>query len=79
MAAYEYFCLACDHRFEERRAMTASVITEPICPSCGDDRVRRRFSFVAGRPTVAGRPASADLGSAGTGGCGCGGACACGH
>jgi putative FmdB family regulatory protein len=73
MAAYEYLCLACEHRFEERRSMMAPVITEPICPSCGGDRVRRRFSFVAGRP------ASAGFGSAGTGGCGCGGACACGH
>jgi putative FmdB family regulatory protein len=73
MTAYEYLCLACEHRFEERRAMTASVLTEPACPSCGSDRVRRRFSFVAGRP------ATSDFGSAGTGGCACGGACACGH
>jgi putative FmdB family regulatory protein len=73
MATYEYLCLACEHRFEERRAMTSSVLIEPICPSCGGDRVRRQFSFIAGRP------GSADLGSPRTGGCGCGGACACGH
>jgi putative FmdB family regulatory protein len=73
MAAYEYVCLACEHHFEERRSMTASVVTEPICPSCGAGRVRRRFSFVASKP------ASADLGSPRSGACGCGGACACGH
>jgi len=73
MATYEYLCLACEHRFEERRAMTASVLTEPVCPSCGGDRVRRQFSFVAGRPITSG------FGPAGTGGCACGGACACGR
>ena len=73
MAAYEYLCLSCEHRFEERRAMTASVITEPICPLCGGARVRRQFSFIAGRA------ASPGLGSPRASGCACGGACACGH
>jgi hypothetical protein len=50
--------------------MTATVDTALVCPACGSDRVRRRFSlFAAGGGT--------DASSAG-GGCACGGACACG-
>jgi putative FmdB family regulatory protein len=70
VATYEYLCLACEHPFEERRPMTSSVDTVLACPSCGSDRVRRRFSFAASTRT-------ADAGS--VGGCACGGACACGH
>lgn len=70
MATYEYVCLACEHHFEERRSITAgSVGTALACPSCGADRVRRRFSFSAavggGSPEASG------------GGCGCG-SCTCG-
>jgi putative FmdB family regulatory protein len=68
MATYEYVCLACERRFEERRSMTASVETALACPSCGSDRVRRRFSFVA---------ATGSIGSDASAGCACGGACAC--
>jgi putative FmdB family regulatory protein len=71
MATYEYVCLACERRFEERRPMAASVDTAFACPSCGSERVRRQFSFVAGTGT-AGAPGPA------AGGCACGGACACG-
>jgi putative FmdB family regulatory protein len=71
MATYEYVCLACEHPFEEQRSMTASVDTALACPSCGSDRVRRRFSlFAAGGVEADATPAS--------GGCACGGACACG-
>ena len=71
MAAYEYLCMACEHPFEERRPMTASVDTALACPSCGSDRVRRRFSFIASTGTAdAASPHAA-------GGCACGGACAC--
>ena len=69
MATYEYVCLACERHFEERRPMGSSVDTTHACPSCGSDRVRRRFSFVA------------DVGHAvdtGGSGCACGGSCACG-
>jgi putative FmdB family regulatory protein len=71
MATYEYVCLVCERPFEERRSMTASVETALACPSCGSDRVRRRFSLFA---------TSGEIGAAspGTGGCACGGACACG-
>jgi putative FmdB family regulatory protein len=72
MAAYEYLCMACEHRFEERRPMTASVDTALACPSCGSERVRRQFSFVSG--TAAGGDATAPQAS---GGCGCGN-CTCG-
>ena len=72
MAAYEYLCMACEHRFEDRRPMTASVDTALACPSCGGERVRRQFSFIAGKaPTGETRPHA-------SGGCACGGACACG-
>jgi putative FmdB family regulatory protein len=70
VATYEYLCLACERPFEERRAMTSSVETALACPSCGSDRIRRRFSFAAS--------VGSDRGSA-AGGCACGGACACGH
>jgi len=73
MPAYEYICLGCERPFEHQRSMTASVETQVACPSCGDERVRRRFSFVAST-------SSGDaFGSASRGGCACGGACACGH
>ena len=73
MAAYEYLCMAREHRFEDRRPMTASVDTALACPSCGSERVRRQFSFVAGAAS------SYEPGPHAGGGCGCGGACACGH
>jgi putative FmdB family regulatory protein len=77
MATYEYVCLACEHLFEESRPMDAGpVATALACPSCGADRVRRRFSFstTVGSATSGGP----ELGSA-PGGCCGGGACACGH
>jgi putative FmdB family regulatory protein len=73
MAAYDYLCMACEHRFEHRRAMTATVDTALACPSCGSDRVRRQFSFIAGTASTGSSAPHA------TGGCACGGACACGH
>ena len=70
MAAYEYVCMACEHRFEERRPMTASVDTALACPTCGSERVRRLYSFVAGTAS------ETESGPSG-GGCGCG-SCTCG-
>jgi putative FmdB family regulatory protein len=75
MATYEYLCLACEHPFEQRRSMTGGVDTALACPSCGSDRVRRRFSLF-GTAGTGSSPSSAQGPSAG-GGC-CGGACACG-
>ena len=72
MAAYDYLCMACEHRFEDRRPMTDTVDTALACPSCGSDRVRRQFSFIAGKAPASGS------GSHAAGGCACGGACACG-
>jgi len=74
MATYEYLCLACEHPFEERRAMTSAVDTALGCPSCGSDRVRRRFSFATTGGAAQSAPAP---GSVAGGGC-CGGSCACG-
>jgi putative FmdB family regulatory protein len=76
MATYEYLCLACEHPFEERRSMNASVDTQLACPECGSDRVRRRFSiFAAGAGTSGGMQPRMDAPP--SGGC-CGGGCACG-
>jgi putative FmdB family regulatory protein len=72
MATYEYVCMACEHRFEQRRPMGSSVDTELACPSCGDDRVRRQFSFIAATGSDA-------VGGLASSGCACGGACACGR
>ena len=47
MATYEYVCMRCERFFEEQRSMTASVETALACPSCGSDRVKRRFSLFA--------------------------------
>ena len=71
MAAYEYLCMACEHRFEERRPMAAAVDTALACPSCGSERVRRQFSFAAGTS------AGGDSAPQASGGCGCGN-CTCG-
>jgi putative FmdB family regulatory protein len=77
MATYEYLCLACEHPFEQRRSMTGGgVDTALACPSCGSDRVRRRFSLF-GTAGTGSSPSPAPGPSAGGGGC-CGGACACG-
>jgi putative FmdB family regulatory protein len=74
MATYEYICLGCEQPFEQRRSMSA-VDTALECPSCGSDRVRRRFSvFASGVNSAPGAIGPAP--SAG-GGC-CGGGCACG-
>jgi putative FmdB family regulatory protein len=71
MATYEYLCMSCEHRFEDRRPMTAAVDTALACPSCGSERVRRQFSFAAGRP------AEGESVPKSSGGCGCG-SCTCG-
>jgi putative FmdB family regulatory protein len=82
MATYEYLCLACEHPFEQRRSMTSPVDTALACPSCGSDRVRRRFSFATtggATPGLSGGAAPGIApGPAGGGGCCGGGGCACG-
>ena len=79
MATYEYLCLACERPFEERRSMTgAGVDTALACPSCGSDRVRRRFSFSAMTGKANGTASAFDPASGAGGGC-CGGSCACGN
>jgi putative FmdB family regulatory protein len=79
MATYEYLCLACERPFEERRSMTgAGVETALACPSCGSDRVRRRFSFSAMTGNANGTASAFDPANGAAGGC-CGGSCACGN
>ena len=72
MASYEYVCLRCEHLFEERRPIASEAVTTALaCPSCGSDRVRRRFSFTTALGSSGAEPASG-------GGCGCG-SCTCGN
>jgi len=72
MATYEYICLACEQSFEERRPMSSGQVDIVLaCPSCGSDRVRRRFSFSA----ATGKASSVSEGPV-AGGC-CGGGCGC--
>lgn len=72
MATYEYVCLACERHFEQRRPIGEGSVTTALgCPSCGSDRVRRRFSFAASTGAVGAGGAGAAAG------CGCG-ACTCG-
>jgi hypothetical protein len=55
--------------------MTAGRVgTALACPSCGNDRVRRRFSFSAATGSA---HDATNGGPAGGGGC-CGGGCGCG-
>lgn len=75
MATYEYLCLSCEDAFEVSRAITSTVDVAVACPTCGSDRVRRRFSVFA--TGTFGASPSADP-SPSAGGCACGGACACG-
>ena len=74
MATYEYICLGCEQPFEQRRSMNA-VDTALECPSCGSDRVRRRFSVFASG--IASAPGATGPAPSAGGGC-CGGGCACG-
>jgi putative FmdB family regulatory protein len=69
MPVYEFRCLACDTRFEARRAM-ADADAPATCPN-GHADVRRLLSVFA----AAGR-ASQPLAAASGGGC-CGGGCGC--
>ena len=75
MATYEYLCLSCERPFEERRPMTGDrVATALACPSCGSDRVRRRFSFSTATGSADVNPTAESA----PGGC-CGGSCGCGN
>ena len=79
MAVYEFVCLACEHGFEERHPFGAPVEVALACPSCGAERVRRRFSvFATGSAAATSVDASPSSGGGSGGGC-CGGGCACGN
>jgi putative FmdB family regulatory protein len=72
MAVYEYLCMSCEHQFEERRSITETAVDTALrCPSCGGERVRRRFSMFATGGKGAAAPSA--------GGCCGGGGCVCGH
>jgi putative FmdB family regulatory protein len=41
MPTYDYVCDACDHRFEEMQSFSAEPLK--VCPSCGQEKLRRLF------------------------------------
>jgi putative FmdB family regulatory protein len=41
MPTYDYVCEACDHRFEEMQSFSAEPLK--VCPSCGQEKLRRLF------------------------------------
>ncbi len=41
MPTYDYVCEGCGHRFEEMQSFSAEPLK--ICPSCGDEKLRRLF------------------------------------
>ena len=46
MPTYEYICEACQAEFEKFQSIKADPIT--LCPTCGQERVRRKISTGAG-------------------------------
>lgn len=66
---YEYSCTHCGRRFDRLQGLSDP---RPACPNCGETKVNRMISLIAGL--------GGSAGSAGAmAGCGCGGACACGR
>ncbi len=48
MPIYEYYCVDCQQRLNLfYRTVTAAVETEPVCPHCGGENLRRLVSRVA--------------------------------
>ena len=45
MPVYEYDCQDCHKQFELTRSMSESS-TRVKCPSCGSDRIERKYSAV---------------------------------
>ncbi len=45
MPIYEFFCADCQDSFEQ--ILSFSVSQEPVCPSCGSERTRRKLSAPA--------------------------------
>lgn len=73
MPLYEYYCRACQTKFEQLRPMHMSERTA-VCPS-GHDGATRTISLFS----ALGRGEDGELMPiAAGGGCACGGACACG-
>jgi putative FmdB family regulatory protein len=71
---YEYRCLACDERFEQRTSF--STADEARCPN-GHAQVKRLLSTFAKVGAAAGGGPAPMPGGGGGGGC-CGGGCGCG-
>jgi putative FmdB family regulatory protein len=53
MPIYEYACTDCGHEFEE----LVRGDEQPVCPSCGTDRINRQMSVPAAHTTIAAQSA----------------------
>lgn len=74
MPIYEYFCPACEKKFEELVFETKPAVVH--CPQCGKPEVNRLISSFAMAANVS-SPMQMS-GDGGGQGCGCG-SCSCGH
>lgn len=73
MPIYEYYCPACEKRFEELVFETKAAVVQ--CPQCGAQEVNRLISlFAAASGANDAMPTRGEGGHA----CGCG-SCSCGH
>ena len=72
MPVYEYYCRACETKFEKLRPMTAAD-QATVCPA-GHEGAARTLSVF----TTFTRGSSGETLPVAGGGCGCGGSCACG-
>lgn len=73
MPIYEYVCQGCGHEFEH----LLRGDEKPACPSCGQDRLLKKFSVPAAHTAGSSQPACAarDAGACGVSDCrqrGCG-------
>jgi putative FmdB family regulatory protein len=76
MPIYEYFCTACDHRFEQLQSMNVTHNIGPECPICEHPAYRAVSIFASFSSGQSGGSETAQRVTGNEGGC-CGGGCGC--